>query len=126
MMSKKILIVDDEPVQRKIFGRVLRKAGFGVFEANNGRRIIERIKKDNIDLVMLEIVLPGTNGLECMKKIKKFKKNVPVIMLSSHIEESIAKDSLKLGADGCLVKPFKKDKMLKSIAKTLNRGRPSS
>jgi len=120
MMSKKILIVDDEPVQRKIFGRVLRKAGFGVFEADSGRRIIERIKKHNIDLVMVEIVLPGINGLECMKKIKKLKKNVPVIMLSSYIEESIAKDSLKLGADGCLVKPFKKDQLLGSISKTLN------
>jgi len=121
MDRKKILIVDDEPIQRKIFQRMLRQAGYGVFEAEKAQNVIETIKHHEINLVMVEITLPGINGLECMKMIKKQLKSTPVIMLSSYIDGNIAKDSIKMGADGYLAKPFKKRDLLNAVGKHLGR-----
>ena len=119
-----ILIVDDHLIVREGIKRIIDDtAGMNVVaEASSGMEALELIWKNKYDLILLDISMPGQNGLQTLKQIKKHDKNVPVLMLSMHSEEQYAMRSMKAGASGYMTKETASSSLVKAIRK-INDGR---
>jgi two-component system response regulator BaeR len=105
MTSRHILIVEDEEKIADLLGDYLKEAGFRTSTLNNGDRVIAQIKKDPFDLILLDIMLPGKNGLDLCREIRQFS-NIPIIMITARVEEIDRLLGLELGADDYICKPF--------------------
>jgi two-component system response regulator BaeR len=105
MSNKHILVVEDEEKIRRLLCDYLEKAGYGTSVQDNGDRVISRIKKDMPDLILLDIMLPGMDGMELCREIRKFS-HVPIIMITARVEEIDRLLGLELGADDYICKPF--------------------
>ena len=100
-----ILIVEDEEKIASLLCDYLKEAGFRTSTQNNGDRVIAQIKKDPSDLILLDIMLPGKNGMELCREIRQFS-NIPIIMITARVEEIDRLLGLELGADDYICKPF--------------------
>jgi len=105
MTSRHILIVEDEEKIASLLCDYLKEAGYRTSIQNNGDRVIAQIKKDPSDLILLDIMLPGKNGLELCREIRRFS-NIPIIMITARVEEIDRLLGLELGADDYICKPF--------------------
>jgi len=121
----KILVADDHPIVRKGLRQILEEGGIvrNVEEAENGREAIEKIKKGNFDIAMLDISMPEMSGLEALEEIKKLKPALPVLILSIYPEEEYAVRALKSGASGYLTKKSAPDELITAIRKIVRGGR---
>lgn len=104
-MSKKILVVDDEPQIVKVLKAYLDKAGYNVVTALDGAGAIGTFQREKPDFVILDLNLPGMDGLEVCKAIRR-ESNVPILMLTARVEEADRLIGLELGADDYVIKPF--------------------
>lgn len=113
----KVLIVDDEETFREVLERELTLCGFETTSTSDSTDAIERISESNFDVVLLDIKMPGIDGIECLKRIKELRPMTEVIMLTGYgsIENAIA--SMKLGAYDFLTKPCKLDELEAVIRK---------
>ncbi|MCX5707969.1 MAG: response regulator [Candidatus Omnitrophica bacterium] len=102
--QKSILVVDDEEVIREYFQKVL--FDYRVMVAASGEEALALLRHDRPDLVLLDIRLPGIDGIQTLKKIKEFDKNITVIMLSAFGDQNTSKQAAKFGAYAFLSKPF--------------------
>ena len=120
----KILIVDDHVIVREGIKRIINdtKDIKIVSEAANGHDAMELISKNKYDLILLDISMPGENGLQTLKLIKKHNNKIPVLMLSMHSEEQYAMRSIKAGASGYLTKDTASSQLVTAIRK-INNGR---
>ena len=105
MTSKHIFVVEDEEKISRLLCDYLEKADYRTSVQANGDRVISQIKKDMPDLILLDIILPGMDGMELCREIRKFS-NVPIIMITARVEEIDRLLGLKLGADDYVCKPF--------------------
>jgi len=105
MTSRHILIVEDEEKIASLLCDYLKEAGFRTSTQNNGDRVIAQLKKDPSDLILLDIMLPGKNGMELCREIRQFS-NIPIIMITARVEEIDRLLGLELGADDYICKPF--------------------
>jgi two-component system response regulator BaeR len=105
MTSRHILIVEDEEKIAGLLCDYLTEAGFRASTQTNGDRVMGQIKKDPADLILLDVMLPGKNGLELCREIRQFS-NVPIIMITARVEEIDRLLGLELGADDYICKPF--------------------
>lgn len=121
-MSSKttILIVDDEERIRKLLNLYLVKEGYLTEEASDGTSAIQMMEKKNYDLVLLDIMLPGMDGLEVIKEIRK-KKDTPIIMVSARGEENHRVEGFQSGADDYIVKPFSPREVMLRVSALLKR-----
>jgi len=121
-MAKKILIADDHSAirigVRQICAAELPFVQFG--EATNYAEVFQRLKETDWDMLILDIDLPGRNGLDILKQIKAEKLKVPVLMFSFHSEEQLALRALKTGAAGYLSKDAADTDLIKAINQVLN------
>jgi DNA-binding NarL/FixJ family response regulator len=115
----RILIADDHPIVRRGLRQILEenKAVAGVDEAGTGQEALEKVKTGKFDVVMLDISMPGMNGLETMTELKKLKPALPVLILSIYPEEEYAVRALKGGASGYLTKKSAPDELITAIKK---------
>lgn len=113
-MIKSILIVDDEAVIRDFFSRVLTE--YKVYTASNGTEALNIIKNNKPDLVLLDINMPGIDGIETLRQIKSVDKNIEVIMLSAFGTVKTSMVAAKLGAYDSMSKPFDLEE-IKSVIK---------
>jgi DNA-binding NtrC family response regulator len=108
-MAETILIVEDEPVQRKMIGALLsKKLGYGVLMASHGKDALERIESSNIgeiSAVLLDIQMPEMDGFETLQAIRKYRPDLPVIMLTGSDDTNIAVRAIKEGASDFILKP---------------------
>ncbi len=103
----KILIAEDEPIMLKTMELKLKRDGHRVITANNGRDAIQLIKDNDVDLVITDIMMPYTSGLEILGFVKNHSgKKIPVIVLSAMGQESVVVEAFNLGADDFITKPF--------------------
>ena len=100
-----MLVVDDEPTVREVVAGYLRRDGHIVSEAADGPAALALLESDPPDLVVLDMMLPGVNGLDILRRIRQ-TGDMPVIMLTARAEESDRVAGLELGADDYVVKPF--------------------
>ena len=122
-MRFKILVIDDEPVLRDSLEVALKTSGYEVLTARTGKEGLERFKKENPDLVLLDHWLPGMNGDEVLRRIKKEDTEIPVIIMTAQGSIEMAVSSMKMGAFDFLVKPFDLDQVEDLIKKGLERVR---
>ena len=127
MSSRHILIVEDEEKIASLLSDYLNEAGFRTSTQNNGGRVIAQIKKDPPDLVLLDIVLPGKDGMAICREIRQFS-DVPIIMVTARVEEIDRLLGLELGADDYICKPFSPREVVarvKAIFRRLHAANPS-
>lgn len=105
-MNYKILIADDEPEIRDLLRLYLEKDGYEVVEASNGAQAMDIINAGDIDLVILDIMMPGIDGYRVLRNIRE-NNNIPVIIISAKSDDSDKILGLDLGADDYITKPFK-------------------
>lgn len=120
LMAKAILVVDDEEDVIYIVKTVLMKKGYKVIEAKNGREALEKVKKEKVDAVILDIMMPDINGWEVCRKIKEDEetKDLPVVMLSVLRDFVDRKKSIEYAkADYHLTKPIEFEMLLNLIGK---------
>lgn len=105
-MNKRILLIEDEEFLREIYKRTLEQEGLVVDAFATGKEGMVAFKRSKYDLVILDIMLPDTNGLEMLRQMKTVsgKQSIPVIFLSNLGQESVIEEGKKLGAKGYLVK----------------------
>ena len=120
---KTVLIVDDERNIRDSLGAVLRDEGFDVVFSESAEDAISEISKDEIDAVLLDVWLPGMDGLAALREIKKISPSLPVIMITGHGTVETAVKATKLGAYDFLEKPLSIEKVLLSVDHALEQAR---
>lgn len=119
-MDKKILLVEDDPEIRNFIKLYLTKDGYEVIEVERGDLALEVFARENPDLVMLDILLPGLDGIEVCREIRK-TSIVPIIILSNKIDETDKIIGLTVGADDYITKPFSPRELSARIRTHLRR-----
>lgn len=122
-MKEKILIVEDEKDIIKMLEYNLKKEGFKVVAACDGEDALDLAVRDHPDLILLDLMLPGMDGLEVCKALKKENKTgpIPIIMLTAKSQESDKVVGLELGADDYITKPFSPRELIARIKAVLRR-----
>jgi DNA-binding NtrC family response regulator len=108
----KILVVDDEKPIRDIISDMLKEEGYIVLQAANGKKAIEIVENEVVDLIFLDLVMPDMNGIEVLKKIKEKFKNIPIVILTAYGTIESAVEAIKAGADDYLTKDIVKEKLV--------------
>ena len=118
--AAKLLLVDDDPELRELIGAYLSKQGFDVRTAENGREMDEVLQRHRIDLVLLDLMLPGEDGLSIAKRLKT-SEGMPIIMISAQGQDVDRIVGLEIGADDYLGKPFNPRELLARIRAVMRR-----
>ena len=123
MAKSKILIVEDDPDILELLYFNLEKAGYQTFRAENGEQAVLLAQKHSPDLVLLDLLLPGIDGLEVCRRMKRdpAMQHIPIIMVTAKGEEMDRVVGLELGADDYVVKPFSVRELVLRIQKLLER-----
>lgn len=112
----KILVVDDAAFMRKVIKDTLSKSGYtDLYEAVDGADAVEKYSEIHPDLVLMDITMPNMDGLEALKAIRGKDGNANVVMCSAMGQESMVIDAVRSGAKDFIVKPFKADRVLKTV-----------
>ena len=114
-MSYSVLIVDDEALTVRTIGRALESEGFEVFLAMSGEEALTTIAEEKPDLALLDVVLPGINGIEVLRQAKKLSPATIIVMMSAYHVVDRAVEAMKLGAYDYLIKPFHIADMVNTI-----------
>ena len=125
-----VLVVDDEPTIAEVVSRYLQRAGYETRVAGDGRRALELAGAQRPDLVVLDLMLPGIDGLEVMKRLRELgdnsaRRKMAVILLTAKGEESDRVIGLRLGADDYVVKPFSPAELVARVDAVLRRVDPA-
>ncbi len=121
MNEGKILVIDDEKSIRESLRGVLEDEGFEVKEADSGESALQLIKKERFDAILLDVWLPGIDGIDVLTKIKEKEDSSPVIMISGHANIETAVKATKIGAYDFLEKPLSSDRVLLTIKNALKQ-----
>ncbi len=121
VVRKKILIVDDNEIDRRIIQRLLVKANYDLIIAEDGEKALQLVKKERPDLILLDCVMPGLSGTDVCQILKKDKefKNIPVIFLTGMDTPTYVINCYDLGADQYLTKPINSRELISQIDMTL-------
>ena len=115
-MAKKILLVDDAAFMRKMIKDTLSKNGYTeLFEAVDGADAVEKFGEIGPDLVIMDITMPNMDGLEALKAIRAADGGANVVMCSAMGQETMVIDAIRSGAKDFIVKPFKPERVLKTV-----------
>ena len=125
-MPKQILVIDDEPKIVELCRDYLKAAGFDVLWANDGPSGLAAARRERPDLVVLDLMLPGMDGLDVCRELRRGEAargepNVPVIMLTARVEEADKLVGLELGADDYMTKPFSPRELVARVRTVLRR-----
>ncbi|MEO8688166.1 MAG: response regulator transcription factor [Solirubrobacteraceae bacterium] len=125
-----LLVVDDEPTITEVLSRYLERAGYETRVAADGPRALELAGDHRPDLVILDLMLPGLDGLEVMRRLRALdegsvRPRVPIILLTARGEESDRVVGLRLGADDYVVKPFSPNELVARVDAVLRRSGPA-
>jgi UDP-3-O-acyl N-acetylglucosamine deacetylase len=121
--KERILVVDDEKnIVSSLYG-ILSDEGYDVSSAEDGLEALERIQNDPPDLVLLDIWIPGMDGIEVLRTIKTYQKELPVLIMSGHASIDTAVRATKLGAIDFIEKPFSLDQITQAVANGLKEGK---
>jgi DNA-binding NtrC family response regulator len=118
-----ILIVDDEPFNLDLLEQELTDLGYEVERALNGAQALQKNEALRPDLILLDYMMPGLNGLDVLREIRNAESEVPVVIMTAHGTIPVAVQAMKLGAYDFIVKPFEPDHMALTVQKVLELGR---
>ena len=122
--AARILLVDDEQTVQTLLSYPLRKEGYDVVQATDGRQALERFKEQPFDLVVLDLMMPRMDGLEVCRRLRQ-RSSVPIIMLTARSEEIDKVVGLEIGADDYITKPFSMREFRSRVKAALRRSEMS-
>ena len=122
-MSARVLIVDDSGFARRLLRQVLEERGYAVDEAKDGMEALERYALGKPQLVLLDVVMEGMNGLDVLTKLRELDAKAKVLLATADVQASTAKTAQAAGAVGVIGKPFQKERVCEVVAAAL-RGEP--
>lgn len=119
--NRRILVVDDEPHIRRVLEVILGSSGFDVVLASDGMQGLDNLSREPVDLILLDLMMPGANGLEILSKIRANpeRANTPVIILTAKGQDTDREAALAGGASDFLTKPFSPKKLVARIEEIL-------
>jgi DNA-binding response OmpR family regulator len=115
-----ILLIDDEHRMLELLGLLLKPHGFNCMKADNGKKGLEIIKRENVDIVLLDVMMPDMDGWEVCKKIRELSA-IPVIMLTARTDKADIVKGLDFGADDYVTKPFDERELVARVNALLRR-----
>jgi CheY-like chemotaxis protein len=117
-MGKKVLVVDDQEVNRELLKTYLSKSDYEISEASDGLEALDRLHENNFDLLICDILMPHMDGWEVLKKLRSDgkRKSIPVIVLTAKDEDADMFKGYDLGANYYLTKPFTKAQLLYGVS----------
>ncbi len=118
----RVLVVDDEEEIRKILSNILEKEGLKVITAPDGQQAMEKICFDTPDAVLLDVRMPGLNGMDVLKKIRAIDGNLPVVLVTAYADTHQAVEAMKEGAYDYLAKPFDNNEVVWITSRALAEG----
>lgn len=118
--QKKILVVDDALIIRRMITELARECGWDTSEARDGQEACEVYKSQKPDLVTMDMVMPNMDGLEALKKIRELDSNARIIMISAVNQKDKLAESIQAGASDFIVKPFDKARLKGLLGKILS------
>ncbi len=116
----RVLVVDDEKLIREVIIEYLKASSFDYIEAENGKEAIDKIKTNDIDVIIMDIMMPDVNGFEASREIRKYS-NAPIIMLSARDTEMDKLNGFDLGIDDYMTKPFSPKELIARIKAIIKR-----
>jgi DNA-binding response OmpR family regulator len=119
--GRKVLVIDDEVVAANSVRRTLNRRGFRVDEAFSGREALNRILNEMYDLVLLDMKMPDTNGLELLPTIKKHRPRLPVVMVTGYASIDTAVEAIQRGASDYVAKPFTPEELFGAASRAIRR-----
>ena len=111
----RVLVVDDEPPIRRFLRTSLTAQGYDIVEAEDGSKALEEVRRRSPDLLVLDLGLPGIDGLEVIRRLRGSGVTLPIVVLSSRVDEAGKVEALDLGADDYVTKPFGVEQLLARI-----------
>ena len=121
-MKAKILITEDDAVQREILHDILKASGFDVTSVGTGKDALVALRSENFQLLMTDMRMPEMNGLELLQQAKRLRPELEVVLMTAYATVQTAVSAMKEGATDYLAKPFDKDELLVVVRKALERG----
>ncbi|HSL24365.1 MAG TPA: response regulator [Vicinamibacterales bacterium] len=115
----RILVVDDEASIRELLSKTLALAEYDVDVAPDGRAALERLRGTQYDLLITDLKMPGLDGLAVIREARRYRPDIPVIIITGYSTEASAIEAIDLGVSGYLTKPFRIPKVLATAAKAL-------
>lgn len=113
--SRKVLVVDDSDFMRMMLEDILTHHGHTVLQAKGGQECLDLLQSETVDVCLLDIGMPGMDGMEVLRRIKESWSKLKVVMLSALCQESNVRQALQLGADAFVVKPFQPTCLIERI-----------
>lgn len=123
MREFNVLVVDDEEEFRDVISKSLQKRGLHVEIAENGLKALEILDKSRTDVVLLDIKMPGMDGIETLRRIRSMKPLIEVILLTGHASVDSGIEGMKLGAFDYLMKPIELDPLLEKLSDAYEKKR---
>jgi DNA-binding response OmpR family regulator len=120
-MGQRVLVVDDDPTVSDVVRRYLERAGLAVTLASDGHAALRAFETERPDLVVLDLMLPGIDGLEVCRRLRSRAEEVPIVMLTALGEEADRVLGLQLGADDYVTKPFSPRELVLRVQSVLRR-----
>ncbi|UTR07494.1 response regulator transcription factor [Alkalihalobacillus sp. LMS6] len=121
MSQKQILIVEDQPIVRQGLKMMIEYGGeYDVQEASDGLEAVKIALSHHLDLILMDVRMPNMDGIHAVKEIRRLKKQAKIVMLTTFADEDYALQSLKLGANGYMLKDADRDSLMLSIKKALD------
>jgi DNA-binding response OmpR family regulator len=119
-----VLVVDDEPAMRDMLQRLLERAGFGVACAADGAVGLVRLDGGDVDLVLLDLMLPGLDGLEFCRQVRERQRgrHVPIIMVTGSVNAADRRAGFAMGADDYVLKPFRTQALVDRVRAWTSHG----
>ncbi|MGE5816118.1 MAG: response regulator [Acidobacteriota bacterium] len=115
----RVLVADDEASIRELLSKTLALADYDVDVAQDGRSALERLRTTQYDLLITDLKMPGVDGLSVIREARRYRPELPIIIITGFSTEASAIEALNLGVSGYLTKPFRVPKVLATAAKAL-------
>jgi len=125
-MNAHVLLIEDEPGLVLILSDLLRTEGYTVDDANDGSSGLARATSESFDLIILDVMLPGKNGLDVCRELRQQGRDIPILMLTAKTQLIDRVVGLKLGADDYITKPFEPPELLARVEALLRRSKKGS
>ncbi|TWI70332.1 two-component system response regulator HydG [Desulfobotulus alkaliphilus] len=123
MATAKILVVDDDDAHRKMLKTLLSGFGYGIEEAQSGEEALERVKKDAMDTILMDVRMAGISGIEALEQMLRWNPTLPIIIMTAYSSVDSARRALKAGAYDYLTKPLDFDELNILLSRSLEHSR---
>ncbi len=116
----KVLVIDDAKFSRFMLAKILKSLNFEIIEAEDGKQGLDIISNEKPDLILTDLLMPVMNGIELLTELKELGSNIPVVVVSSNIQESVQLECQELGAIDFLSKPPNSQKLIDIVKRVFN------